>query len=89
MHGVERMASHDVVWDVFVTIVRNVGFHVLREQIHVFSPFTLQFLHRWVDIVLLVNGVYTLAKIVIANPIQIDLVLWAILYHGVVTTVMI
>jgi hypothetical protein len=39
--------------------------------------------------VLLVNGVYTLAKIVIANPIQIDLVLWAILYHGVVTTVMI
>jgi hypothetical protein len=30
-----------------------------------------------------------LAKIVIANPTQVDLVLWATLFHGVMMTVVI
>ncbi len=32
MHGGKRMASHDVVQNVFATIARDVGFHVSQEQ---------------------------------------------------------
>jgi hypothetical protein len=74
-HGGERMASHDVVWNAFVAIAKDVRFHILRKQTHVLLPLALQSLHCWVNIVLSVNGVCTLLYIVIANPIQVDLVL--------------
>jgi hypothetical protein len=35
-HGGERMVSHDVVWDAFASIARDLGFHVLHEQTHIF-----------------------------------------------------
>jgi len=38
VHGGEKMASHDVVWILFVTIIRNVGFHVSQKQTHVLPP---------------------------------------------------
>jgi hypothetical protein len=38
--------------------------------------------------VLLVDGVRTLVDVVIVNPTQIDLVLHAIFFCGVVTTIM-
>ncbi len=31
VHGGERIVSHDVIWDVFVSIVRDVRFHILRK----------------------------------------------------------
>ncbi len=68
-HGDKRMASHDVVQNVFTTITRDVGFHVSQEQIHILPPLTLQFLHHLVDIVFLVNAVCTLADVVITNSI--------------------
>jgi hypothetical protein len=39
--------------------------------------------------VLLVDGVHTLATIVIINPIQIDLVSLAVFPHGVVVTIIV
>ncbi len=40
IHSGERIASHDVVWDAFAFIVKDVRFHVLQKQTHVFpSPF--------------------------------------------------
>jgi len=30
-HDEERMDMHDVMWDVFVAIVRDVGFHVSQK----------------------------------------------------------
>jgi hypothetical protein len=35
-HGNECTWTHDVIRDTFVAIVRDVGFHVGQEQIHVF-----------------------------------------------------
>jgi len=31
VHGKEKAASHDAMWDAFAFIVRDVGFHVARE----------------------------------------------------------
>jgi len=41
-HGVKRTTTHDVVWDSFTSIVKDVEFHVLHEQTHVFSMSSLQ-----------------------------------------------
>lgn len=41
--GGEHNTSHNVVWDVFVSIMKYAGFHVLCEQIHVLSPPSLQY----------------------------------------------
>jgi hypothetical protein len=35
-HGNERIGTHDAVHDTFATIVQDVGFHMGREQLHVF-----------------------------------------------------
>lgn len=34
-HGGEKTASHDVVWDAFVSVTRDARFHVLQEQTHI------------------------------------------------------
>jgi len=39
------MASHDAMQDDFVSITKDVIFHVLREQTHVLPSPTLQFTH--------------------------------------------
>jgi hypothetical protein len=33
-HGNEHMGTHNEVCNTFVAIVRNVGFHMGREQLH-------------------------------------------------------
>jgi hypothetical protein len=40
-HGKEKTMSHDVMWNTFAFIVKDVGFHVVHEQTHIFSPHTL------------------------------------------------
>jgi hypothetical protein len=69
-HGGEKIVSHDVVRDVFVSIVRDANFHVLREHTHVvrFATFFQSF-HPRVNIVLMVDGICTLVDVVIVNPI--------------------
>jgi len=69
-HGGEKITSHDV-WDVLVAIVKNAKFHILRNQTHVISPLTLQVSHCRVDIVLLINGLCTLANVIIADPFKL------------------
>jgi hypothetical protein len=51
IHGGEKIASHDVVQDAFMSIVKDMTFHVLREQTHIFSPPSLQSSCRCVDII--------------------------------------
>jgi hypothetical protein len=59
----------------------------LGKHIHVLSPFALQSLHHWVDIVLSIDGVHTLANIIIINPTWVDLVLQTTLSCKVTTIV--
>jgi hypothetical protein len=63
------MTSHDVVRDVFTSIVRDARFHVLREQTHVLSPFALQSSRHQIDILLSIDGVCTLVDVVIVDHI--------------------
>jgi hypothetical protein len=72
-----------------VVITRDAKFHVLRKQFHVLLPLALQSLHYQVNIVLSINGVHTLTNIVITNSIQIDLVSWVVLSHGIATTIVV
>jgi hypothetical protein len=58
-------------------------------KFRVFSPPALQFLHCQINIVLSIDGVHTLTNIVITNPIRVDLVSQVVLFHGIVTTVMV
>jgi hypothetical protein len=41
-HGGEEITSHEVVRNVFASIVKNVGFHVLREWTHILPLSSLQ-----------------------------------------------
>ncbi len=40
-HVGERVASRNMVWNAFVSIVRDMGFRVLHEQTHVLPPLSL------------------------------------------------
>jgi len=70
-HGEEKMTSHDVVQNIFITIAKDAGFQVLWKQTHVLLPPTLQSLCCQVDIVLLIDGVHTLIDIVIVEPFKL------------------
>jgi hypothetical protein len=72
-HGEKRMISNNFVWDAFVSITRDVRFLVLCEHTHVFLLPTF-FSHQWVNSVVLVDGVQTLADVVITNLTQTNLV---------------
>jgi len=41
-HGEEHTTTHDVIWDSFTSVARDVKFHVLCKQIHVFLTQFLQ-----------------------------------------------
>jgi hypothetical protein len=51
------MVFCDVVWDVFLSIMRDVKFHVLRGHIHIHLLLAFQYSCQWVDIVVLMDGV--------------------------------
>ncbi len=54
--------------------MRDVGFHIFREQSHILPPPSFQSSCRQFDIVLLVDGIRTLAIVVIVEPTQTNLV---------------
>jgi hypothetical protein len=68
-------------------VVRDARFQVSQEQTHVFLFLPLQFSHCQIDIVLLINGDYTLINVVIADPIQVDLVSWVAFSRGVASII--
>jgi hypothetical protein len=78
-------SPHDI--GPFVIITKDAKFYVSWKQTHVLPPPTLQSSCRQINIVLLVDGVHTLANVVITYPIWIDLVSWAILSCVIVATV--
>jgi hypothetical protein len=67
-HGNECIGTHDVVCDIFATIVWEASFHVGWKQLHVFSLATSNSSYQQVDIVLIKYGIRTLIDIVIIDP---------------------
>jgi hypothetical protein len=72
-HGNECTWTHDVVHDTFVTIVRDDGFHVGWEQLHVFPSNMFNSSCWQVDIVLTKDDICTLIDIIIIDPTRMDL----------------
>jgi hypothetical protein len=75
-----------MVQNAFVSIAKDMGFHVSHEQTHVLPPPSLQSFCEWVDIMLSIDGIHTLANVVIVDPTTVDLVFQTASFHGVVTT---
>jgi hypothetical protein len=69
IHGVEHIGIHDIICDTFVNIASNISFHMGWEQLHVFFS-TMFNSFRWR---FGIDGIHTLADIVIADPMQVDL----------------
>jgi hypothetical protein len=84
-HGGERTTCHDVVQDVFASIMRDTRFHILREQIHVLPSPILQ--STCCESTLLVDGIQMSVDIIIVDPIRTNLVSQATLFHWVVVTI--
>jgi hypothetical protein len=70
-HGGEKMASHDVMRDVFVVITKDVKFHVSKKQTHVLPPFAMKASHHRINIVLSVDNVGMLVNIVSSTPLKL------------------
>jgi hypothetical protein len=72
-HGNKHMQIHDGIHDIFFIIAWDVGFYVGWKQLHALFSTTFNFSHWQINIVLTKDGICTLADIVIANPIWVDL----------------
>ncbi len=86
-HGGEKTTSHNVIRDAFMSIVRDVRFHILQEQTHILRPPSFQFFYQWINIVLLIDSIHTLANVVIVDHIRTDLVSKVAFFRGVVVVV--
>ncbi len=67
-HRNECMGTHEVVYDTFVAIAWDVGFHVGQKKLHALLLGTFNSSHQQIDIVLTKDGIRTLVDIVIVNP---------------------
>jgi hypothetical protein len=83
-HGNECSGTHDVIYDTFAAIAWNVGFHVGQGQLHVLISTTFNSFRRRINIVLTKNDIRTFTNVVIANPMQVNLLLWSYITQGFV-----
>jgi hypothetical protein len=72
-HGNECTRTHDVICDTFATIVQNVVLHMGCEQLHLIPLTTFNSFQWRVNIVFTKYGIHTLANVIIANPMWMDL----------------
>jgi len=86
-HGGERTIYHDVVRDAFSYVMKHAWFHVFWEQTHIFLPSSFQSFHWWVNIILSIDGICTLADVIIVDPSQAYLVSWLVISCGVAVIV--
>jgi hypothetical protein len=67
-HGNEHIRTNDVVYNTFVTIVRDASFHMGWIQLHVFFSNMFNSSCWRIDIVLTKDGIRTLIDVVIIDP---------------------
>jgi len=73
VHGNEHIGTHDVICNTFVVIAQDACFHMGQEQLHVFLSTTFNSSCWWVNIVFTKDDIYTLADVVIIDPMRADL----------------
>ncbi len=67
-HGEEQITSHNDFRDAFAFIMKDAGFHVLREQIHALPLPYFEYFHWQINIMLLIDCIRTLIDVVIVDP---------------------
>jgi hypothetical protein len=72
-HSNKHIGTHDAICDTFVAIARNVDFHMGQEKLHALLSIMFNSVCRRINIVFTKNDIRTLVDIVIANPMQVDL----------------
>jgi hypothetical protein len=82
-HGAKRTTIHDVVWNSFTSIVRDVGFHVLREQLMFFQC------HLSNHIVLISYDIHILIDIVIVDLTHVNIISQATFSQGIIMTIIV
>jgi hypothetical protein len=73
VHDNERIGTHDVIDDTFVTIAWDVSFHVGRKWLYALPSITFNSFRWWLNIVLTKDDICTLTNIVIVDPTWVDL----------------
>jgi hypothetical protein len=66
--------------------MKDVGFHVLHEQIHILPLPYFESFHWWINIMLLIDCIHTSIDLVIVNPTWVDLILQVVFCHMVAMT---
>jgi hypothetical protein len=66
------MRTHDVIRNIFASIVQDVGYHVGWKQLHVLSSTMFNSFCPQVDIVLTIDDIHTVANVVIVDPTHVD-----------------
>ncbi len=73
VRGNESMRTHDVIHDTFVAIVRDVCFHIGREQLQAVPSTMFNSFCRQFDIMFTKDDICTLVNVAITNPTWMDL----------------
>ncbi len=81
-NGGEKITSHNVVWDAFAFITKNIGFHGACEWTHIILPLTIQSSCWQINIMLSVDGIHMLTNVIIDDFTQVDLVSCVTLCQG-------
>jgi len=63
-----QTSSHNAFQDAFAFIMKDVGFHVLHEQIHILPLPYFESFHWRINIMLLIDYIRTLIDVVIVDP---------------------
>ncbi len=71
-YGNEHIRTHDAICNTFAIIVRDVGFHLRREQLHALLSKMFNS-YRRIDIVFTKDDIHTFIDVVIVNPTRADL----------------
>jgi len=78
----ECIGIHDVVHDIFATIVWDVSFHMGRKQLHALPSTTFNSFRQWVNIVFTKDDICTLANVVIVDSMRTYLFPWSCIIQG-------
>jgi hypothetical protein len=78
----KKMTSHNVLWDAFASITKDVGFHGAREWTHILLPLTIHSSCWQINIVLSIDGIRMLTNVIIDDFTQMDSVSCVTLCQG-------
>jgi hypothetical protein len=84
-HGNEHTSTHVVICNTFAIVAQDISFHLGQKQLHAFLSTTFNSSCWWINIVFTIDEIHILVDIIIANPMQTDLLPWSYTIQRFVT----